>query len=73
MPLALTLWFSFLNYNLLSPGNVSFAGLFRTHPSTEERVRRLVEGDLQEEVESLTEATSAGIPGVISISAAKAY
>jgi len=28
VPLAMTLWFSFLNYNLLNPGNVSFAGLF---------------------------------------------
>ena len=28
VPLAMTLWFSFLNYNLLSPGNISFAGLF---------------------------------------------
>lgn len=28
VPLAMTLWFSFLNYNLLNPANVSFAGLF---------------------------------------------
>ncbi|MBL8580335.1 MAG: sugar ABC transporter permease [Mesorhizobium sp.] len=28
VPLAMTVWFSFLNYNLLNPGNVSFAGLF---------------------------------------------
>jgi sorbitol/mannitol transport system permease protein len=28
VPLAMTLWFSFQNYNLLDPGNVSFAGLF---------------------------------------------
>jgi sorbitol/mannitol transport system permease protein len=28
VPLVMTLWFSFLNYNLLNPGNVSFAGLF---------------------------------------------
>jgi sorbitol/mannitol transport system permease protein len=28
VPLAMTLWFSFQNYNLLNPGNVSFAGLF---------------------------------------------
>ncbi|HEY6632343.1 MAG TPA: sugar ABC transporter permease [Rhizobiaceae bacterium] len=28
VPLAMTLWFSFLNYNLLNPGNVGFAGLF---------------------------------------------
>ncbi len=28
VPLAMTLWFSFLNYNLLNPTNVSFAGLF---------------------------------------------
>lgn len=28
VPLAMTLWFSFQNYNLLNPANVSFAGLF---------------------------------------------
>ncbi|WP_378945381.1 carbohydrate ABC transporter permease [Mesorhizobium sp. ANAO-SY3R2] len=28
VPLAMTLWFSFLNYNLLNPANVNFAGLF---------------------------------------------
>lgn len=28
VPLAMTLWFSFLNYNLLNPTNVSFTGLF---------------------------------------------
>ena len=28
VPLAMTLWFSFQNYNLLNPGNVSFGGLF---------------------------------------------
>ena len=28
VPLVMTLWFSFLNYNLLNPGNVTFAGLF---------------------------------------------
>lgn len=28
VPLALTLWFSFLNYNLLDPGNESFIGFF---------------------------------------------
>ena len=28
VPLAMTLWFSFQNYNLLNPGNVSFAGFF---------------------------------------------
>lgn len=28
VPLAMTLWFSFQNYNLLNPTNVSFAGLF---------------------------------------------
>lgn len=28
VPLAMTLWFSFLNYNLLNPANVSFAGFF---------------------------------------------
>ena len=28
VPLAMTLYFSFLNYNLLNPGNVSWAGLF---------------------------------------------
>lgn len=28
VPLSMTLWFSFQNYNLLNPGNVSFAGLF---------------------------------------------
>src|SRR3546814_3501576 len=28
VPLAMTLWFSFQNYNLLNPSNVSFAGLF---------------------------------------------
>ncbi|CAD7030936.1 sugar ABC transporter permease [Pseudorhizobium halotolerans] len=28
VPLSMTLWFSFQNYNLLSPANVSFAGLF---------------------------------------------
>ncbi|NSY44574.1 carbohydrate ABC transporter permease, partial [Agrobacterium tumefaciens] len=28
VPLAMTLWFSFQNYNLLNPVNVSFAGLF---------------------------------------------
>lgn len=28
VPLAMTLWFSFQNYNLLDPSNVSFAGLF---------------------------------------------
>ena len=28
VPLVLTLWFSFQNYNLLNPANVSFAGLF---------------------------------------------
>lgn len=28
VPLAMTLWFSFQNYNLLNPENVSFAGLF---------------------------------------------
>ncbi|OQM73766.1 carbohydrate ABC transporter permease [Manganibacter manganicus] len=28
VPLAMTLWFSFLNYNLLNPANVSFGGLF---------------------------------------------
>ena len=28
VPLAMTLYFSFLNYNLLNPANVSFAGLF---------------------------------------------
>ena len=28
VPLVMTLWFSFQNYNLLNPGNVSFAGLF---------------------------------------------
>jgi len=28
VPLAMTLWFSFQNYNLLNPGNVSWAGLF---------------------------------------------
>ncbi|CAM5566009.1 sorbitol/mannitol transport system permease protein [Aquamicrobium terrae] len=28
VPLAMTLWFSFLNYNLLNPANVSFTGLF---------------------------------------------
>ena len=28
VPLSLTLWFSFQNYNMLSPGNASFAGLF---------------------------------------------
>ncbi len=27
VPLAMTLWFSVQNYNLLNPGNVSFAGL----------------------------------------------
>jgi sorbitol/mannitol transport system permease protein len=26
IPLAMTLWFSFLNYNLLNPANISFAG-----------------------------------------------
>ena len=44
VPLAMTLWFSFLNYNLLNPANVSFAGLFRTHPPTEDRIRRLRSG-----------------------------
>jgi sorbitol/mannitol transport system permease protein len=28
VPLAMTLWFSFQNYNLLNPANVSFTGLF---------------------------------------------
>jgi sorbitol/mannitol transport system permease protein len=28
VPLAMTLWFSFQNYNLLNPANVGFAGLF---------------------------------------------
>lgn len=28
VPLTMTLWFSFQNYNLLNPANVSFAGLF---------------------------------------------
>jgi sorbitol/mannitol transport system permease protein len=28
VPLAMTLWFSFQNYNLLNPGNVSFGGVF---------------------------------------------
>ena len=28
VPLAMTLWFSFQNYNLLDPANVSFGGLF---------------------------------------------
>lgn len=28
VPLAMTLWFSFQNYNLLNPTNISFAGLF---------------------------------------------
>lgn len=28
VPLSMTLWFSFLNYNLLNPANVSFAGFF---------------------------------------------
>ncbi|CDZ38547.1 Putative sorbitol/mannitol ABC transporter, permease protein [Neorhizobium galegae bv. officinalis] len=28
VPLAMTLWFSFQNYNLLDPSNVSFTGLF---------------------------------------------
>lgn len=28
VPLSMTLWFSFQNYNLLNPGNVSFGGLF---------------------------------------------
>ena len=28
VPLAMTLWFSFQNYNLLNPGNISFGGLF---------------------------------------------
>lgn len=28
VPLSMTLWFSFQNYNLLNPANVSFAGLF---------------------------------------------
>ncbi|WP_102959079.1 carbohydrate ABC transporter permease [Mangrovicella endophytica] len=28
VPLAMTLWFSFQNYNLLTPGNNSFAGFF---------------------------------------------
>src|SRR5690606_14317953 len=28
VPLAMTLWFSFLNYNLLNPANISFAGFF---------------------------------------------
>ncbi|MCF3641428.1 sugar ABC transporter permease [Rhizobium sp. TRM95111] len=28
VPLAMTLWFSFQNYNLLNPGNVSWTGLF---------------------------------------------
>lgn len=28
VPLVMTLWFSFQNYNLLDPGNVSFGGLF---------------------------------------------
>ncbi len=28
VPLAMTLWFSFQNYNLLNPANVSFGGLF---------------------------------------------
>ena len=28
VPLAMTIWFSFLNYNLLNPANVNFAGLF---------------------------------------------
>jgi len=28
VPLVMTLWFSFQNYNLLNPANVSFAGLF---------------------------------------------
>ncbi|BCH27463.1 carbohydrate ABC transporter permease [Mesorhizobium sp. L-8-3] len=28
VPLAMTLWFSFLNYNLLNPANVNFAGFF---------------------------------------------
>lgn len=28
VPLAMTLWFSFQNYNLLNPANVRFAGLF---------------------------------------------
>ncbi|HWK68707.1 MAG TPA: sugar ABC transporter permease [Rhizobiaceae bacterium] len=28
VPLAMTLWFSFLNYNLLNPANVTFAGFF---------------------------------------------
>jgi sorbitol/mannitol transport system permease protein len=28
VPLAMTLWFSLLNYNLLNPANVSFGGLF---------------------------------------------
>ena len=28
VPLVMTLWFSFLNYNLLDPTNVSFGGLF---------------------------------------------
>ena len=28
VPLAMTLWFSFQNYNLLNPANVSWAGLF---------------------------------------------
>jgi sorbitol/mannitol transport system permease protein len=28
VPLSMTLWFSFQNYNLLNPSNVSFAGLF---------------------------------------------
>ena len=31
VPLAMTLWFSFQNYNLLNPANVSFAGLFNYH------------------------------------------
>jgi sorbitol/mannitol transport system permease protein len=30
VPLAMTLWFSFQNYNLLNPANVSFAGLITT-------------------------------------------
>ena len=28
VPLAMTLWYSFQNYNLLTPQNVSFAGFF---------------------------------------------
>ncbi|MCD1266444.1 sugar ABC transporter permease, partial [Shinella sumterensis] len=28
VPLAMTLWFSFQNYNLLNPANVSWTGLF---------------------------------------------